>query len=429
MADPKVRAQQLKKMSGSPGFIAALDQSGGSTPGALKVYGVTESDYSGEAEMMDKVHEMRSRMMTCSAFTGKRVLGAILFEATMDREVGGKPTAQYLWEEKKVIPFLKCDKGLAELKDGVQMMKDNPKLEELLDRGNEKGIFGTKMRSLIKENNPAGIKAIVEQQFSEGKRIIAKGMIPILEPEVDIKSPDKEAIETLLASELLAGLGKLDAKEKVMFKLTIPTKPNIYKALADHANTVRLVALSGGYSRDDSCKMLAANAKMIASFSRAFAEGLNAKQTDEEFTKTMDGSIQVIFEASKNNPVPLKKPKFVKVSSLQPDSDGLNLYLKVISKGEEVKGEGGDIAITEATVGDDSGCAVIRLRGAEQTVLGATPGNSIVIQNGRLKMFRGHIRIEVDKWGKIRKAEGDHAFTVLESKNVSDTEYELVGGK
>jgi len=253
--------------------------------------------------------------------------------------------------------------------------------------------------------------------------------VPIIEPEVDIKAADKAKIETFLCQELLAGLGKLGPKEKVMFKLTIPTEPNTFKALPEHKNCVRLVALSGGYSREESCKHLAANTRMIASFSRAFAEGLNYKQTDEEFTKTIDNSIQMIFEASKTNPVEpvaLRKPRFSKVNTINPDSDGLNLYLKVVKKSDEVIVQDGNVTIVEAVAGDDTGCLIIRLRGDAHVKLGSTAGNSIVVQNARVRMIKGRIRIEVDKWGVLRKSEGDHLFTVLESKNLSETEYELV---
>merc|ERR1719428_1033395 len=263
--------------------------------------------------MMDKVHEMRTRIITNCNYHGARVIGAILFEATMDRQIGMVRSAKYLWEQKKVVPFLKIDKGLAEEKDGCQLMKPMPELDKLLDKAVKAGIFGTKERSVLKAPNKAGIKAVAEQQFEIGKQIIAKGLVPILEPEVDINAQDKPACEQLLLDALMEGLGKLTADQKVIFKLTIPTKTNLYLPLMGHPNTVRVVALSGGYDRAKSCEMLKANAGMIASFSRAFAEGLNAKQTDEEFTKTMNTSCQMIYDASRA----LKKKAFqlVKVAS------------------------------------------------------------------------------------------------------------------
>jgi fructose-bisphosphate aldolase class I len=298
---PKLTTKELqaKKMTSQDGFLSALDQSGGSTPKALKLYGIEESEYSGDVEMMDKVHEMRARMITNPKYNGRRVIGAILFEATMDREIGGLPTAEFLWKKKRVVPLLKIDKGLAEEKDGCQLMKDMPQLDELLDKAVAKGIFGTKERSVIKAPNEAGIKKIAEQQFEVGLKIIAKGLVPILEPEVDINAQDKAKCEELLLGFLLEGLHKLAPDQKVIFKLTIPTKTNLYLPLMGHPNTMRVVALSGGYNREDSCKQLSANAGMIASFSRAFAEGMSAKQTDEEFTATMDMSCKTISEASR----------------------------------------------------------------------------------------------------------------------------------
>lgn len=290
--------QQLKKIQTQPGFIAALDQSGGSTPKALSLYGVSESEYKGEQEMMDKIHQMRTRIVKSPSFGGNRILGAILFEATMDREVGGKPTAQYLWEDKQVVPFLKVDKGLAEEKDGVQVLKPMPELNKLLDRAVANGIFGTKMRSVIKLPNPAGIQSVVEQQFEVGKQIIAKGLVPIIEPEVDIKSPNKAECEKLLKQQILAQLNKLKPEQKVMLKLTLPSTDNFYAELIKHPNVLRVVALSGGYSRKDANTMLARNNGMVASFSRALTEGLSAKQTEAEFNKALDESIGSIFEAS-----------------------------------------------------------------------------------------------------------------------------------
>ncbi|MEM7412063.1 MAG: fructose bisphosphate aldolase [Myxococcota bacterium] len=291
--------EQLDKVRTQPGFIAALDQSGGSTPKALRLYGVPEDTYSGDAEMFDKVHEMRCRIMTSQSFGGDRILGAILFEMTMDREVEGQSTADYLWQKKQVVPFLKTDKGLADEKDGAQIMKPFPDLDDLLDRGVAKGIFGTKMRSVIKLANESGIKAVVDQQFEIGRRIVAKGLVPIIEPEVDINSPEKAAAEEILRRELLAGLGSLSADEKVMFKLTLPETDGFYKECQDHPNMVRVVALSGGYSREEANGRLSRNPGMVASFSRALTEGLSAQQSQAEFDKQLDESIQSIYDASK----------------------------------------------------------------------------------------------------------------------------------
>jgi fructose-bisphosphate aldolase class I len=291
--------QQLEKVRSQDGFIAALDQSGGSTPKALRLYGIEESEYSGDAEMFDKVHEMRSRIITSKSFGGDRILGAILFEMTMDREIEGKPTAQYLWEDKQVVPILKTDKGLADERDGVQLMKPFPDLDALLDRGVSKGIFGTKMRSVVKLANEAGIQAIVDQQFEVGKQILAKGLVPILEPEVDINSPEKAQAEEILKGKLLAGLNALSADQKVMFKLTLPDQDGFYKECVEHANIIRVVALSGGYSREDANAKLGRNNGMVASFSRALTEGLTAQQSQAEFDKLLDESIQSIFDASR----------------------------------------------------------------------------------------------------------------------------------
>ncbi len=291
--------QQLDKVRTQDGFIAALDQSGGSTPKALRLYGIPESEYSGDAEMFDKVHEMRCRIMTSASFGGNRILGAILFEMTMDREVEGKPTAHYLWEDKQVVPFLKTDKGLADEQDGVQLMKEMPELDALLDRGVAKGIFGTKMRSVVKLANAAGIKAVVDQQFEIGKRIVAKGLVPIIEPEVDINSPEKAAAEDLLKANILEHLNALSSDQLVMLKLTLPDQDGFYKDCIEHPNIVRVVALSGGYSRDDANAKLARNPAMVASFSRALTEGLTAQQSEAEFDTLLDESIQSIFEASK----------------------------------------------------------------------------------------------------------------------------------
>lgn len=292
-------AQQLNAIQSRAGFIAALDQSGGSTPKALKLYGIPETAYSGEQQMMDKIHEMRTRIIMSPSFGGDRILGAILFEATMDRTVGGKPTAQFLWEDKKIVPFLKVDKGLADEKDGVQVMKPMSDLDKLLDRAVKCGIFGTKMRSVIKLPNPAGIEAVVEQQFEIGKQILAKGLVPIIEPEVDIKSPNKAECEKLLKQSILSHLGKLKPDQKVMLKLTLPTTADFYMDLIKHPNVLRVVALSGGYSRKEANALLAKNHGMTASFSRALTEGLTAQQTDAEYNKALDESISSIFEASK----------------------------------------------------------------------------------------------------------------------------------
>ncbi len=290
--------KQLKRMAEAAGFIAALDQSGGSTPKALKAYGVDESAYSNEAEMFDRVHEMRTRIIKSPAFKGEHILGAILFEKTMDNSIDGVPTARFLWEKKNVVPFLKIDKGLAELRDGVQVMKPNPTLNELLDRAVEKGIFGTKMRSVIKENNSVGIARIVQQQFDVAVQIIGKGLVPIIEPEVDIHAADKAEIEKVLLNEILAQLDALNDDQKIMLKLTIPTEANLYKPLIDNAKVVRVVALSGGYSREEANQLLTKNNGLIASFSRALAEGLSAGQSEEEFDATMASSIEGIYAAS-----------------------------------------------------------------------------------------------------------------------------------
>jgi len=290
--------QQFAQMHTGNGFIAALDQSGGSTPKALRIYGVEESEYSGDDEMFATVHAMRTRIMTNKAFTGERVVGAILFENTMDREVEGLSTAGYLWEKKGVVPFLKVDKGLAEESNGVQLMKSMPGLDDLLDKAKAAGIFGTKMRSVIKSANPEGIKAIVAQQFEIGKQIISHGLVPIIEPEVDINAADKAECEALLKAELLAHLEMLTADQKVMFKLTLPEAANFYQECIAHPNMVRVVALSGGYSREESNRRLSENNGMIASFSRALSEGLNKNQSEDEFTTMIDASIESIYQAS-----------------------------------------------------------------------------------------------------------------------------------
>jgi fructose-bisphosphate aldolase class I len=289
--------EQLEKVRDGGGFIAALDQSGGSTPKALKLYGVEESEYSGEAEMFDKIHEMRSRIVTCPAFTGDRVVGAILFEQTMDREVEGQPTGDYLWS-KGVVPFLKVDKGLADEADGAQVMKPIDGLDELLSRAVAKGMFGTKMRSVIKTADPVGVKAVVDQQVAVAKQIIAAGLVPIIEPEVDIHSPSKAEAEALLRQALTEQLDALGPDELVMLKLTLPEEDGFYQSLVEHPNVVRVVALSGGYSRDEANSRLARNPGVIASFSRALTEGISAQQSDDEFTATLDATIQAIYDAS-----------------------------------------------------------------------------------------------------------------------------------
>jgi fructose-bisphosphate aldolase class I len=290
--------QQAAKIRNQPGFIAALDQSGGSTPKALKLYGVEENTYSGETQMMDLVHQMRSRIVTSPVFTGQRIAGAILFEATMDREFGGKPAADYLWS-KQVVPFLKIDKGLADETNGVQLMKPMPTLDDLLKKAKSKGIFGTKERSVINQNNPEGIKAVVAQQFDVAKQVLSHGLIPIVEPEVNIKCPDKKGAEENLKKELIANLDKLPADKQVMLKLTIPDVDNLYADLVKHPRVLKVVALSGGYSRDEANKRLAKQNGMIASFSRALSEGLTAQQSDAEFNKSLDTAIESIYQASK----------------------------------------------------------------------------------------------------------------------------------
>jgi fructose-bisphosphate aldolase class I len=290
--------EQLDLVKNGKGFIAALDQSGGSTPKALKLYGVSEDQYSNEEEMYDLIHEMRTRVMTAPSFNSQSILGANLFEQTMDREVEGKYTPDYLWEEKGVVPFLKVDKGLADEEDGVQLMKPIPNLDELLQRANERHIFGTKMRSVIKEPNPEGIKKVVDQQFQAGKQILAAGLIPIIEPEVDIHSANKEQCETLLKQEILNHLDQLSEDQNVMLKLTIPTVNNFYRELIEHPRVVRVVALSGGYPRKEANEKLAANHGLIASFSRGLSEGVSASQSEEEFNAAIEDSIQTIYEAS-----------------------------------------------------------------------------------------------------------------------------------
>jgi fructose-bisphosphate aldolase class I len=293
-----VNAEQLERMRAGKGFIAALDQSGGSTPKALSLYGISESEYSGDAQMFDLIHAMRTRMIKSRAFGGDRVLGAILFEGTMDREIDGIGSADYLWSKKKVVPFLKVDKGLADEHDGAQTMKPIPDLDALLKRAVGKGIFGTKMRSVIKTANESGISAVVKQQFEVGRQIIGHGLVPIIEPEVDIKSPQKAEAEAILKRELLVELNKQPASQPVMLKLTLPNTANFYAELIKHPSVLRVVALSGGYSRDDANKKLSDNKGMIASFSRALTEGLSAKQSDAEFDAMLDSTIAGIYAAS-----------------------------------------------------------------------------------------------------------------------------------
>jgi len=293
-----MNSEQFAKVKSGKGFIAALDQSGGSTPKALLLYGIEESEYSGDEQMYDLIHAMRTRIIKSSAFSGERVLGAILFEMTMDRKIDGKSSAEFLWEDKGVVPFLKIDKGLADEADGVQVMKPMPELNALLERAKQHGVFGTKMRSMIKLANEKGIKAVVSQQFEVGKQIIAAGLVPIIEPEVDIKSPQKAEAEALMKSAILAELNALSADQNVMLKLTLPNTAGFFDELVAHPRVVRVVALSGGYSRADANVALAKNKGVIASFSRALTEGLSAKQSDTEFDALLNSAIQGIYDAS-----------------------------------------------------------------------------------------------------------------------------------
>lgn len=292
--------QQLSKVSDADGFVAALDQSGGSTPKALGLYGVDESAYSSESEMFDLIHAMRSRIIKSPAFGGNRIVGAILFEMTMDRQIDGLETAQFLWEHKQVVPFLKVDKGLADEADDAQVMKPIDGLADLLARARDKGVFGTKMRSVIKMANPDGVKAVVDQQFEIGHQIIEAGLVPIIEPEVDINSPQKAEAEQLLRDALTAHADQLTADQTIMLKVTLPEVDNFYADLVAHDRVARVVALSGGYSRDDANARLSRNNGVIASFSRALTEGLSAGQSDAEFDATLEATIQSIFEASKS---------------------------------------------------------------------------------------------------------------------------------
>src|SRR5215467_13672777 len=290
--------QQFQKMKSHPGFIAALDQSGGSTPKALALYGIKEGAWSNEDEMFAIVHQMRTRMITSPSFTGERIIGAILFENTMDRDIDGRPTADYLWKVKRVVPFLKVDKGLAPEKDGVELMKPMPALAALLDKANTKGIFGTKMRSVIKEANGDGIKNVVRQQFEVARQIISAGLVPIVEPEVDIHCRDKAKAEELLKEALLKELNGLPASQVVMLKLTLPERDDFYLECIRHPRVLRVVALSGGYTREEANDRLRRNHGLVASFSRALVEGLTAQQSDAEFNAMLDKFIQSIFDAS-----------------------------------------------------------------------------------------------------------------------------------
>ena len=293
-----INPDQAKQMTEGKGFIAALDQSGGSTPKALGLYGVTEDQWTNEDEMFDLVHEMRTRIIKSPSFNSDHIIGAILFEQTMDREIDGIPTAQYLWEKKGIVPFLKTDKGLADKANGVQLMKPCPGLDELLERGVAKGIFGTKMRSFVAAANEAGIKENVEQQFEFAKQVLSHGLVPIVEPEVDINAADKAEAEAILRDELIKHLDALPEGEQVMIKVTIPSEDGFYTPLVEHPKCMRVVALSGGYPREDANERLSRQPGMIASFSRALSEGLSAQQSDEEFDATMADSVKGIYEAS-----------------------------------------------------------------------------------------------------------------------------------
>lgn len=293
-----INPEQAKQMTEGKGFIAALDQSGGSTPKALGLYGVTEDQWSNEDEMFDLVHEMRTRIIKSPSFNSDHIIGAILFEQTMDRDIDGIPTAQYLWEKKGIVPFLKTDKGLADKANGVQLMKPCPGLDELLERGVAKGIFGTKMRSFVAEANEAGIKENVEQQFEFAKQVLSHGLVPIVEPEVDINAADKAEAEAILRDELIKHLDALPEGEQVMIKVTIPSEDGFYTPLVEHPKCMRVVALSGGYPREEANERLSRQPGMIASFSRALSEGLSAQQSDDEFDATMADSVKGIYEAS-----------------------------------------------------------------------------------------------------------------------------------
>lgn len=290
--------QQLEKMASGKGFIAALDQSGGSTPKALRLYGIAEGAYANEDEMFELIHAMRSRIIESPSFGGDRILGAILFEGTMDRQIGGEDTASYLWNKKNVVPFLKVDKGLQDEDDGVQLMKPIPDLDDLLSRAVDKGIFGTKMRSVALRGEPDGIKKLIDQQFEVADQILGSGLVPIIEPEVDIHSPNKSEAEELLKAAVLEHLGELPQDRRVMLKLTLPSTDDFYLDLINHPRVIRVVALSGGYSRDEANELLARNHGLIASFSRALTEGLSVDQSDDRFDMTLDASIASIYRAS-----------------------------------------------------------------------------------------------------------------------------------
>jgi fructose-bisphosphate aldolase class I len=290
--------EQLQKVREAPGFIAALDQSGGSTPKALALYGIPEDSWSGEDEMFDLIHQMRSRIIKSPAFNGDRILGAILFEQTMDRQIDGLETGDFLWSKKNIVPFLKIDKGLAAEADGVQLMKPMPGLDDLLERGVSRNMFGTKERSVIKLANPQGVEAIADQQFDVGRQVLRHGLVPILEPEVDIHSPEKAKAEQLLKQALLSRLEQVPDGQQVMFKLTLPETDGFYTELVEHPKVLRVVALSGGYSRDEANARLSRNPGVVASFSRALTEGLSAQQSDEEFDAALDAAISSIFAAS-----------------------------------------------------------------------------------------------------------------------------------
>jgi fructose-bisphosphate aldolase, class I len=293
-----VKNDQFQKMKSGNGFVAALDQSGGSTPKALKLYGIDDTAYSNEEEMFDRIHEMRSRIITCPVFTGDRILGAILFEGTMDRQIEGKGTAEYLWEIKTIVPFLKVDKGLADEVDGAQVMKPIPGLQALLERANTHGMFGTKMRSVIKLANESGVDAVVGQQFEVARQILDAGLLPIIEPEIDIHSPQKAAAEDLLKAAIQVELGRLGADQHVMLKLTLPERDGFYTDLVEHPRVLRVVALSGGYTREEANARLARNHGVAASFSRALTEGLTAQQSESEYEAALDASIASIYRAS-----------------------------------------------------------------------------------------------------------------------------------
>jgi fructose-bisphosphate aldolase class I len=296
----QVQLDMLEKIKTQEGFIAALDQSGGSTPKALLLYGVDESQYNNDEQMFTQVHLMRTRIVTSPAFNGERILGAILFENTLDREIAGKTTAHYLWQEKNVVPFLKVDKGLVDEANGVQLMKPIAELDNLLAKANAQDVFGTKMRSVVKLANAQGINELVAQQFTVGKQILAAGLVPIIEPEVDIHSPEKAEAEALLKASILAQLDKMPSEQQVMLKLTLPETANFYQEVVAHPRVLKVVALSGGYSREEANRRLSENNGIIASFSRALTEGISAQQSDEQFNASLDSAIEAIYQASKS---------------------------------------------------------------------------------------------------------------------------------